>query len=286
MENADNIKIIRTGTDKTCILEKKEVPYIRFPYLDSTGFVTAAFSTRLGGVSKNYLSSLNLSFERGDSPENVLENYKRICSSIGIDYSNIVASKQTHTTNVIKVTRADRGKGILRERGFDNVDGLITNEPEVVLHTSFADCVPLYIVDTKNKAIGLAHSGWRGTVGKIGMFTINKMHDEFGTDPKDVVVQIGPSICQTCYEVSSDVAGLFIDTFRITDDILIDKGNGKYLLDLWNCLKFTFEEAGVLKQNIHLPDICTCHNYKWLFSHRASKGLRGNLSAFLMINRQ
>lgn len=75
---------------------------------------------------------------------------------------------------------------------------MITNEKNIVLATYFADCVPLYIVDTKNKAIGLSHSGWRGTVGKIGQVTLEKMNEQYGTKPEDTVVCIGPSICQNC----------------------------------------------------------------------------------------
>ncbi|MGN0383331.1 MAG: peptidoglycan editing factor PgeF [Eubacterium sp.] len=284
-EKINDYIVIRTGDKKSCYINQKSTPFIYFPALERTNIVTAAFSTRLGGVSRHHLSSLNLSFDRGDNPENVLENYNRICSAIGIDYKNIVATKQTHTTNVIRVSAADKGKGIIRARDYDNVDGLITNEPGVILHTTFADCVPLYIVDPVNKAIGLIHSGWRGTLGRIGFNALQKMKSEFGTNPYEVVVQIGPSICRDCYEVSQDVAMQFIKEFpQNVDDILVNKSNGKYLLDLWKACYTVFADAGVKPENIHLPDICTCHNSNWLFSHRASHGKRGNLSAFLMLN--
>ena len=227
---------------------------------------------------------MNLGLGRDDFKENVIRNHEIIAAAVGFCPENIVTGKQTHTTNIRVVTRKDVGKGLYRDRDYDNIDGLITNEREVVLTTYFADCVPLYIVDTKNKAIGLSHSGWRGTVGKMGKVTIEKMMEEYGTNPADVVACIGPSICKNCYEISEDVAAAFMKEFQgREDEILVNKGNGKYLLDLWKCNAIIFRECGVSEENIHLPDICTCCNPDILFSHRASHGKRGNLAAFLEI---
>ena len=146
----------------------ENVPFLEYPLLRETGIVRHGFSTRLGGVSRGCWASLNLSFERGDRPEAVLENFRRIGAELGVRCEDMVLSKQTHTVNVRVVTGADRGNGITREQGYTDVDGLITNEPGICLVTSYADCVPLYFVDPVKKAIGLSHSGWRGTVGKIG----------------------------------------------------------------------------------------------------------------------
>ncbi len=174
----------------------------------------------------------------------------------------------------------------LQGTDYDDVDGMITNEKGIVLATYFADCVPLYMVDTKNKAIGLSHSGWRGTVGKIGKVTLDLMKETYGTNPKDVIACIGPSICRDCYEVSEDVATEFEAAFKgRKKDILINKGNGKYQLDLWECNYIIFKECGVYEENIHMPDICTCHNMEMMFSHRATQGRRGNLAAFLSIDK-
>ena len=145
-----------------------EVPYLEYPMLRDTGIVKHGFSTRLGGVSGGYYESLNLSFDRGDDPEAVRENFRRIGEAIGVQVEDMVMSKQTHTTNVRVVTEEDRGKGIVRDRDYTDIDGLITNVRGICLVTSYADCVPLYFVDPVRKAIGLSHSGWRGTVGKIG----------------------------------------------------------------------------------------------------------------------
>ena len=266
---------------------EKKTPYLEYPLFQETGIVTSAFSTRLGGVSEGYYSSLNLSFDRGDDPARVLENFKRIGASMGVAVEDMVLSKQTHTTNVRVVTKEDKGKGVMRERNYTDVDGMITNVPGICLVTSYADCVPLYFVDPVKKAIGLSHSGWRGTVGKIGKNTVQLMQENFGSKPEDLLAAVGPSVCMDCYEVSEDVAEAFAKEFPDNEkEILKSKGSGKYLLDLWRANEIVFMEAGVPKEQIVTTNLCTCCNPKLLFSHRASHGKRGNLGAFLMIKEQ
>jgi len=188
-------------------------PYLQYPALTELGFVNHCFTTRMGGVSEGIFSSLNLSFSRGDDRDAVYENYRRVASMLGTTEANMVCSDQTHTTNVRHVTRADAGCGVTREKGYTDVDGLITDTPGIVLSTFYADCVPLFFVDPTNRAIGLAHSGWRGTVNRMGQVTLARMAECFGTKAKDVIVAIGPSICRDCYEVSLDVAQAFSEEF-------------------------------------------------------------------------
>ncbi len=274
-----------------------KAPYIMYKSLENTGFVHNAFSTKLGGVSEGIYKSMNFSVKMGDSPENVKKNFDIFLKENG--FTNPVMTDQTHTVNVRKVTRADIGKGIYTDRDYNDVDGIITNEPGITLVTSYADCVPLYFVDVENKAIGLSHSGWRGTVGRIGKKTIEAMQKEYGTKPENVITAIGPSICANCYEVSEDVAAAFEKEFNCkvceyenadrqaisqnTDNIVYSKKDGKYMLNLWAANYKVLTEAGIKEENISLPDICTCCNKDILFSHRGHNGKRGNLCAFLMI---
>lgn len=161
---------------------------------------------------------------------------------------------------------------------------MITDEPGVVLVTFYADCVPLYFVDPVHKAIGLSHSGWRGSVGRMGQKTLDAMKEAYGTKPEDVYAAIGPSICQDCYEISEDVAEHFYKEFPEYDEkILLNKGNGKYQLDLWKTNEIILLEAGVLPEHLAVTNICTCCNSKRLFSHRESQGKRGNLGAFMCL---
>lgn len=270
---------------KTYYNENISTPIITFKALSDIPFIKHGFSTRLGGVSTGHLSSMNFSIKSGDTKENVLENYKRICNTMGIEYNHLVLSDQVHDIKIRKVTEADRGKGIISESDIQGIDGLITNVKDTPLVTFYADCVPLYFVDTVNKAIGLTHSGWRGTVRKIGFETVKAMGKEFHTDPKDIVAVIGPSICRDCYEVSEDVAMEFHKNFSedVVENVLEKKENGKYQLDLWLVNKYIMLEAGILEENITISSLCTCCNSDILFSHRASHGKRGNLAAFLSL---
>lgn len=267
--------------------KSKGVEYLTYKTLDEVSEVIHGFSTRIGGVSEGIFSSMNLSFTRGDDEKNVMENYRRFANAVGFGVEDIVTSDQTHTTNVHIVKEEDRGNGIIKPRPYKDIDGLITDIPGVVLATFYADCVPLFFVDPINKAIGLSHSGWRGTVNKIGEATVKKMKDTFGTDPENILAAIGPSICQDCYEVSEDVIIEFREAFdkKYWEKLFYKKSNGKYQLDLWNANRIIFMESGILEKNISMPGICTCCNPNYLYSHRASKGKRGNLGAFLGIRK-
>ena len=274
-----------TGSGTTELKEKNHVPYIQFKNLSATGIVKHGFSTRKGGVSTGIFSSMNLNFKRGDDPDAVMENYRRMAAALNMRVEDMVLSDQTHTTNVRVITEEDRGKGILKPQDYSDVDGMITNVPGIVLVTSYADCVPLYFVDPVRKAIGLSHSGWKGTVGHIGQKTVWKMHEVYGTEPKDIVAAIGPSICQSCYEVSDDVAEAFKANFTADEaaDILLDKGNGKYQLDLWKANWYVLTDAGILPEHLSVTDLCTACHPDLLWSHRKTNGQRGGLSAFLSL---
>lgn len=260
----------------------EELEYLTFPILEETGLVRHLFTTRFGGVSENEFATMNLSVDRGDSERNVAANYERIAGVLGCSVNDMVASHQTHTTNIRRITSADRGKGIVCPRDYENVDGLMTNERGIVLVTYYADCVPLFFVDVRNRAVGLAHSGWRGTSAGMGRCMVDAMRESYGTAPEDLRVAIGPSICRDCYEVGEDVAAEFMEQGQPAEAV-VTKGAqpGKYQLDLWLANRLILESAGVCRENIAAPDICTCHNSAYLFSHRASGGKRGTLGAFL-----
>lgn len=280
---------MRFDSTKSAMIDfSKAVPYITFPVYSELSFIRHGFSTRLGGVSSGIFSTMNLGTEHGtdfDTPENVRENFTRIADSIGVDPNSLVLSRQVHKTNIRIVDENDLGKGFNRPTDYEEIDGLITNRPNITLVTKYADCVPLYFVDPGNKAIGLTHSGWRGTVKKIGKLTVEEMQKNFGSDPKDIISVIGPSICANCYEIGEEVALEFKKAFpdHWQNKILTDKGNGKYQCDLWAANQSVLLEAGLSPENIHISGVCTCCNSDLLFSHRKTNGKRGSLAAFLAI---
>lgn len=274
-------KIKRNPSGTGMIQQRKnEVEYLVFPGLLQTGIVNHLFSTRRGGVSEGIFSSMNLSYTRGDKKESVDENFRRIAAVLDSTPERIVCSDQTHTVNVRRVTEQDAGKGVVCPKDYRDVDGLITDVPELILATFYADCVPLFFVDMEHRAIGLSHSGWKGTVGRMGEVTLKAMKEAFGTRPENVMAAIGPSICQDCYEVSMDVAHQFEKSV-----LKPGKVPGKYQLDLWDANKRILLNAGILPEHLEVTDICTCCNSDYLFSHRGSGGRRGNLGAFLELRK-
>ncbi len=264
------------------IFDEKEVngvPYLSFLLLEQTGVVKHGFSTRLGGVSKGHCATMNISTTRGDALEAIEENRRRIAAAIGVAPSDFTYTHQTHTTNVAVVREKDRGGK------FPDTDGMVTNVPGICLVTFYADCVPLFFVDPVHRAVGLSHSGWRGTVGRMGEVTLKLMQKQYGTDPEQVVAAIGPSICQDCYEVSGDVIEKFRETFDevLWPELFYEKSDGKYQLNLWRANQLVLTEAGVRSEKIAVTNVCTHCNPEILFSHRSTGTARGNLSAFLAI---
>ena len=265
------------------IIKKDGLTYIQFPRLAACGAVKHFFSTRMGGVSNSIYGSMNLSFNRGDSRENVLENYKILCGAVGIDINKLVLTHQTHTANVRAVTEEDCGTGIFKEP-FSDVDGLITDRPGVALVTQYADCTPLVFCDPVRRVAATSHAGWRGTVQEIGAATVKKMIDEFGCRAENIIAGIGPCIGKCCYEVDDPVINGFkkLDYINISD-IAEEKSGGKYMLDLVTANKLILIHAGIDPNNIDASDICTCCNSRELHSHRASPLKRGNLAAIIAL---
>jgi len=264
-----------------------DIKYLSFESLDAFDGITNVFSTRLGGVSDGFYASMNLGFNNGDDIDKVHHNFEIIASKVlHISADRIVCSKQTHTTNVAQITMQDIGIDGRVANRFQDIDGLMTNVPGIALACFYADCVPLYFYDPDKKAVAVSHSGWRGTVHRMGEETIKQMSLVYGCEPKDIYCAIGPSICRDCYEVSADVAQAFSDEFgNDADKIIADgKETGKYQLDLWKANEIILMQAGILKEHIEVAGLCTCCNSDWLYSHRASNGKRGNLAAFIMIN--
>ena len=260
--------------------EKGNIKYDVPTELESTGIVRVGFSNRYGGVSEGCYASMNLRWHCDDSHEYVLENYKRITGALGIDYNDVVLSKQVHEDIVYAPKAEDKGNGILYENRFESADALITDKTDIALCVTAADCTPLFFLDPVQKVAALAHSGWRGTVKRIGAGTVRKMIDEYGSKPEDILVAIGPSIQIECFEVGDDVADLFINEFG---ENVVEKYGEKYHVSMQRAIYKQLIEEGIKGDKIDDCGICTCCNSELLFSHRKTKGKRGNLGAFIQL---
>lgn len=287
------MKRLKAYEESMEIRVSEQVPLLKYKAFDDIDFICHGFSTRQGGVSSGIYSSMNFKEDGEDTSDNIRENYRRIARALGCDVHKMVRSQLCHGVRVHKVRSEDFGIGALAKSTLLNYDGLITDIPGVTLIATFADCVPLYFVDPVHHAIGLAHSGWRGTADRIALHMIEAMHQSFGTDVNRLRVAIGPCICGDCYEVGMELRDAFIENFSgsieeqtgiLFEDICksTDKVD-KYLLDLRLANKMTFMAAGVPEEQIKVSDICTCCNPELIFSHRYTKGRRGASAAFLGI---
>ena len=267
------------------------VPLIESPLLQEIRGLRHGFSTRKGGVSKEHLSSLNLGFNLGDEREKVLENFRILGSLFEAKPEDFVLTQQTHSINVRRVGKEDRGKGIFRERNYTDVDALITNEEGVILTAFSADCVPILFYDKRHRAIASCHSGWRGTHGRILARVIEAMQREFSSKPEEIYIAIGPSICKNCYEVSEDVGEAFLEAFPALREETKNASpiervsEEKFHIDLWELNRIIALEAFIPPENISISGYCTMERPDLFFSHRYSQGRRGVQGAFISLNK-
>lgn len=261
----------------------QDLPYIQFEHWKAHKQLIHCFTTKLGGVSQGEWMSLNLGFNGGDEHENVVENYKIVCRGLEVPFESLVLSKQIHENHICEVKSEDKGNGILQENKWSSADGIYTSEKDITLVTHYADCVPLFFYAPKYPMVGMAHAGWRGTVGEIGKEMAKIWHETHGIAYEDIEVVVGPSIGPCCFEVHDDVASEFINKFGDAEFIVENKSNGKYNINLWECNKQSLLNTGILEENIYISEKCTCCMDDVFFSHRKTQGRRGTLGAFMAL---
>lgn len=263
------------------------LPMVESPLFQRETGIQHGFSTRKGGVSKEHLASLNLSFSVEDARENVLENFRRIGERFGKTPEDFVLSKQSHETKVLKVGTKDRGKGITKDRDYEGIDALITDEKGLILSCFSADCVPILFYDPIHKTVGACHSGWRGTKGKILQNVVEEMRKHFSSNPTEILIAIGPSICKEQYVVSEDLALSFLEDYpdlgEDTASPIQRISKDKFQLDLWDLNRRIALNCGIKEEHISISGYCTMENPELFFSHRYSQGKRGLQGAFICL---
>ena len=237
------------------------------------------FTTRLGGVSKDYLESLNLGAHRGDDPQNVAKNYEILGNALGFSVKNLVLTNQVHGNLVRVVSRSD-GKNSLSNRDYPECDGLVTNDPGTALMVFSADCTPILFYDPVTGAVGAAHAGWRGTAAKIAATVVETMETAFGCDPKNICAAIGPNIGSCCFETDADVKDAMLAAFGDDAKPFITPKNGKFFVDLKSINALCLRKAGV--ENIEISTHCTACRPDLFWSHRVTRGHRGSQGAIII----
>ncbi len=237
------------------------------------------FTTRYGGVSTGALESLNLGTSRGDAPENVLENYRRLGLALGFDPHSAVLCKQIHSDLVYTVTEKDRGAGLYGPP-LEPCDALITHCPGIALTVFTADCTPIVLYDPVTGAVGAVHAGWRGTAADIAGKTVGAMVSRFGSRPWDIRAAIGPNIGYCHFETHEDVPKALLDAFGPEMNGYIRPSGEKYYVDLKGVNRCLLRRAGVTE--IDVSDCCTVCESSRFWSHRVTGGIRGSQGAVIV----
>ncbi|KHE73034.1 peptidoglycan editing factor PgeF [Halobacillus sp. BBL2006] len=239
----------------------------------------AGITTRQGGYSQKPFDSLNMGLHVPDREEIVLENRKELADEIGIPLERWVMGEQVHDKKVNVVTEEDLGKGVFSHTSaLAGVDGLITNQPDILLAAFYADCVPLFFCDPLEGWIGVAHAGWKGTVKGMAAAMINELIGQ-GCSVENIEMIIGPCIGSTHYEVDERVKDGIPQSHH--SETIKELGNGKYLLDLKRLNERVALEAGVHSSHIFTSGYCTYEEEALFYSHRRDQGKTGRMLGYI-----
>jgi polyphenol oxidase len=256
----------------------KELLYIN-KWMQLEPNLKVGFTSRNGGVSKGYYSTNNFGLHVSDNDEDVITNRNKLSMSLDIPIEKWVSGEQVHGTSIHNVKLADAGKGAKSvETSLKSIDGLLTNEKGILCTAFFADCVPLFFFDPVTKYIGIAHAGWKGTVGRIAEVMTNQFV-ELGTDLQDLRVAIGPCITKSNYEIDDYVKDRIPEEYR--EKVLTPVGNQHYLLDLKQLNVEILVQSGVFRSNIDVTNYCTFRDKDLFFSHRRDEGKTGRMLGFI-----
>jgi len=248
----------------------------------AAGGVRHAFLTRHGGVSRGYLSSLNLGFNRGDEPENVRENYRIVCDTFSFSPDRCVLSLQVHEDGIRRVTEADAGKGLVRERDYE-ADGLMTDVPDLPLFIFTADCVPLLFYDPVHRAVAAVHAGWRGTALDIAGKAVAAMAEAYGTRPGDLLAAVGYCIRKCCFETDRDVPEAMEPLLDAQAGPFLGQTGEKFHVDLQGINRALLLRRGVPAGNISVLPHCTVCMHDTYWSHRYTAGRRGSQASVICL---
>ncbi|NLU50060.1 MAG: peptidoglycan editing factor PgeF [Syntrophomonadaceae bacterium] len=258
--------------------QRKGISFITLPGWEEQG-VKVAVSGRMGGCSTGEFSSLNLALHVGDKTAAVFENRRRWAEALEVELARMVCACQVHSANVRVVDENDRGRGVFDyPSGLPDTDAMVTSRPEIFLVTFYADCIPVLLFDAKKRVIGMAHSGWKGTVARIAERTVRCMMSCFGCEPADILAFIGPGIGRCCYEIGGDLARAARRKFP--GQVLVDHDE-RFYWDLPGTNRFILEQAGLLAPHITTCELCTACNQDLLFSYRGSRGKTGRMAVVL-----
>ena len=236
------------------------------------------FTTKLGGVSTGVMAGMNIAIKLDETEENVTKNFEILGDALGFAISDLVLTRQIHSDIVRTVTRKDCNGCF--HRNYPECDALITNDPGVALTVFTADCTPLLFHDPVTGAVGAAHAGWKGTAQNIGAKTVEAMCREFGCDPANIRVAIGPNVGFCHFETDADVPEAMIAAYGDEVNEFIRPQGNKFYLDLKAINALSVKRAGV--RHIEISEDCTMCRPDRYWSHRITGERRGSQGAIIV----
>ena len=241
-----------------------------------------AFTTRYGGVSEGIFSSFNLGSNRGDNPEHVRENYRRLCALMGVGIDDCAVTNQVHKNDIRIVDKND--KHVCMTKVPYEVDGIVTNEPGLPIICMVADCVPVLLWDGLHSVIAAVHCGWRSSVGDILKNAVEAMCS-LGAVPADIHAALGPALGRCCFESDDDVP----DAIEVylggdTEGLFDRRADGKTMVDLRAANARRLLQLGLAEENIDISQECTYCSHDKYWSHRYTKGNRGSQAAIIVLD--
>ena len=241
-----------------------------------------AFTTRYGGVSEGIFSSFNLGSNRGDNPEHVRENYRRLCALMGVGIDDCAVTNQVHKNDIRIVDKND--KHVCMSKVPYEVDGIVTNEPGLPIICMVADCVPVLLWDGLHSVIAAVHCGWRSSVGDILKNAVEAMCS-LGAVPADIHAALGPALGRCCFESDDDVP----DAIEVylggdTEGLFDRRADGKTMVDLRAANARRLLQLGLAEENIDISQECTYCSHDKYWSHRYTKGNRGSQAAIIVLD--
>ncbi len=283
-----NFKIIRKrkeGKDMEPFQLKSETRLHLTSLEEAIPGLIAGFTTKNGGVSEGAYETLNMGLHVADDEKKVLENRRILSDELNIPLHRWICGEQVHGTKVHPAGTEDAGKGsISYDSSISNVDGLIVNEVDSILATAFfADCVPLFFADPTTRIAGIAHAGWKGTVGQIAWEMVQELK-KAGASLEDLKVVIGPCISKENYVVDDVVISHLTakQKLKFTEEI----SPNQYLIDLKELNVDILVQSGVFRHNIEITKYCTLQDEKLFFSHRRDNGKTGRMLGFIGFEKQ
>lgn len=260
------------------ITEHCGIPLIQFPHLIEAGLKAHGITTRQGGISEGALASLNMGRRALDSHENITENHRRVAEALGVSPGSFVFSDQVHGVRIHPVNLENFMEPV------SETDGLMTDVSGITLTTLYADCMAVLVYDPEHRAIGMVHSGWRGTAQAIGPKLVKAMMAHYGSKPESLLAALGPAIGPCCFEVGAEVIAAFQGMPCLqADPLWLQQKNGKPHVDLSRINRYLLIEAGIDPQAIKTTDLCTCCNPDLLYSHRRDQGNTGRMAALMAL---